>query len=159
MYKLLATLLLLASCGTDPRIGTGVDPVVRPYLSTFEHYYGRAIDNVPVSMHDVEPPQIGWCFIWMPPFYAEIILDMDTWARLNDYGREILLFHELGHCVLGRPHDDRMRDDGCPKSIMKSSLSDIDIICYALDRDYYIKELFIGSWSLPRPSIDRIEIF
>lgn len=63
------------------------------------------------------------------------------WADLSDDDREILVFHELGHALLNRPHDSRMDCKGEQISIMNEipphyKSSDIE------KRTYYIDELF-----------------
>ena len=77
------------------------------------------------------------------------------WKSMPENNREALVFHELGHCLLGRLlHKDDLFNDGSPKSIMISSNSDLYSPCaYVFDekpelcnktgrRKYYIDELF-----------------
>lgn len=65
------------------------------------------------------------------------------WAVFGDMDREQLLFHELGHCILNRPHDDMTTMfgfDTVPQSIMYSSHFPAAI--YMEYHPYYILELF-----------------
>ena len=71
---------------------------------------------------------------------------------------ETLIFHELGHCILGRDHDMSLLPRGDPKSIMYTGdLTMYSPCVYALAdscnklyrRGYYIDELFNPSTSLP----------
>ncbi len=77
------------------------------------------------------------------------------WRAASNNAREALVFHELGHCLLGRiNHKDDLFKDGSPKSIMITSNIDLYSPCvYVLDdnpascnkterRKYYIDELF-----------------
>ena len=51
-----------------------------------------------------------------------IYLDQDAWNKYDHVGREMLMFHELGHCVLDLPHNMAAMVDGTPYSIMYPSL-------------------------------------
>ncbi len=71
----------------------------------------------------------------------------------NDQELEALLFHELGHCFLGRTHLTDLLPNGDPKSIMYPDNNSLYPPCvYAVDntsscnktfkRQYYLDELF-----------------
>jgi hypothetical protein len=66
----------------------------------------------------------------------------DYWNAASESRREALLYHELGHCVLGRSHTGGWSDeiDG-PKSVM---VPDADLISFywPAHRAYYIREPF-----------------
>lgn len=65
------------------------------------------------------------------------------WDWADEWEREVLLFHELAHCVLNRPHLDGTivrHGQRIPKSVM--STLKIDRETYILNRDYYLDELF-----------------
>ncbi|MEZ4828208.1 MAG: hypothetical protein R3C61_18265 [Bacteroidia bacterium] len=66
-----------------------------------------------------------------------------NWTN-NEYSREVLVFHELGHCVLNRrEHRDDVLPNGNYTSIMRSTGAQL----YGgplnqFKRDYYLDELF-----------------
>jgi len=64
----------------------------------------------------------------------------DYWDSTSEEGRETLLYHELGHCVLHRGHESGSDEIG-PKSVM---VADSSLVTYywAKNRDHYLKELF-----------------
>jgi hypothetical protein len=73
---------------------------------------------------------------------------------------EALVFHELGHCVLGRQHDYDLLPNGDPKSIMIPDNYNIYAPCvydiggegecnYTFKRAYYLDELFDESTPVP----------
>jgi hypothetical protein len=65
-------------------------------------------------------------------------MNRQVWGSLTSSYREMLLFHELGHCLLNRSHQGN--DFYNPTSIMNASLfSDLN---YKTNYDYFIKELF-----------------
>jgi len=76
----------------------------------------------------------------------------------NSRQLETLIFHEMGHCILGREHDQTLLPNGDPKSIMYPD----DITLYApcsypigdscnqlYKRDYYLDELFDPNTPVP----------
>jgi hypothetical protein len=76
----------------------------------------------------------------------------------NDEQLEALIFHEMGHCILGRDHDISLLPKGYPKSMMYPD----DITLYSpcvyvigdscnklYRRSYYIDELFNPSTPVP----------
>jgi len=77
----------------------------------------------------------------------------------NDQMMETLIFHEMGHCLLGRRHDGSLLPNGDPKSIMIANDITIYSPClYNLGnpncdkrsrRSYYIDELFNPSTPVP----------
>jgi hypothetical protein len=73
---------------------------------------------------------------------------------------ENLLFHELGHCVLGRPHTDEQLPNGDPKSIMVAGNVSLYAPCIyqigdepcndnTFKRAYYLDELFNSDTPVP----------
>lgn len=90
------------------------------------------------------------------------VKDPSCWQTATNNAREVLVFHELGHCLLGRiEHKSDIFPDGSPKSIMFPDNRDLYSPCvYAIDdsnncnkterRKYYIDELF--NPNTPKPS-------
>ncbi len=50
----------------------------------------------------------------------EVVIDRIRWNNLDAFQKEYLVFHELGHCVLGRSHDNNADESGVCTSIMQS---------------------------------------
>lgn len=77
----------------------------------------------------------------------------------NNMQLETLIFHELGHCVLGRQHDKSKLPNGDAKSIMYPDDLTMyspcvynlgDTTCnHTFKRKYYIDELFNSSTPVP----------
>tara|TARA_Y100000034_G_scaffold134332_1_gene202476 strand:- start:5458 stop:6255 length:798 start_codon:yes stop_codon:yes gene_type:complete len=78
-----------------------------------------------------------------------IYINNRFWERLNEIDRKILIYHELGHCVLERTHNHSFGENGKPNSIMSEFLIvDNDFVS---KEEEYLKELFnqnIGSLNL-----------
>ncbi len=74
-----------------------------------------------------------------------IVISEQGWSFMDEFEREALVFHELGHCELGRSHINTRLDNGEWASMMRGGLSDCDteILNFAgTRREYYIDELF-----------------
>ena len=72
--------------------------------------------------------------------YREMVIEQSYWDNAGDYGKEELIFHELGHCVFNLGHDESLRDNNCAASIMNPYLFG-DTQCYSLYRDELILDL------------------
>ena len=72
-----------------------------------------------------------------------IIIDPVAWEVMTPSRQELMMYHELGHCLLERDHEDTeiTRDFGKqPKSVMNATL--IDTWLFTSYREAYLKELF-----------------
>lgn len=80
---------------------------------------------------------IGYCMPFIAPF---IHIDYDWWVRNTDYyRREHLIFHELGHCILHRFHNDNLKY-GMEVSMMHSQMFS-SYFQYEVFREEYLQEL------------------
>lgn len=71
-----------------------------------------------------------------------IVIDEEFWNRSGRNWREMVLFHELGHCYLERAHREDAFDNGICKSIMRSGVEDCRDAYSPQNREYYLNELF-----------------
>ncbi|MBA4053744.1 MAG: hypothetical protein C0490_03445 [Marivirga sp.] len=88
-----------------------------------------------------------------------ITINPNLQCWFTDEEKEAFFIHELGHCVLGRLHDNTLLPNGDPKSMMAESRLDVYSVCiYQIDeqecdrrykRPYYIDELFDENTSVP----------
>jgi predicted DNA binding CopG/RHH family protein len=79
------------------------------------------------------------------------------WSDLSDASKEILIFHELGHGLLGRSHDDTLLPSGLRKTLMYPTTQFYMYTEFtpAL-RSYYLDELF--NVNTPTPSFGKIKL-
>jgi hypothetical protein len=136
--------VLISSCAQqrDPRAFTDVPAEIEEYYSRFESYYGVDPSYVSAGFIDKiegEESIVAVCKSWTSG-HREILIEKGYWNQLNDYGREELVFHELGHCVFNRGHDNSTYQDGCPASIMNEYVFG-ESQCYIDYRDDLITEL------------------
>lgn len=64
------------------------------------------------------------------------------WTVLSPLDQQQLMWHELGHCWLGRGHDNSTLPDGSPASIMNTYHFAQDL--YWMHYEHYVNELFGG---------------
>jgi hypothetical protein len=140
----------LSSCGMLPA-NAEVDPEFRIIYSGFEAdaaKYGREIDqgNLVIRMgaeSEFDANEAGNC---APGKVVSV--NPTIWKTLTRYGKELLIYHELGHCLLGLTHDSE-------SIIMQPSMSQQQ---YAFRRQDAIEELFKTSGGSVTPAAysDRI---
>lgn len=124
----------------------------------------KVVDSVKITMTDLPKPKVGLCWPGQDP--KKIQLDIRGWESYDHIKKEVLIFHELGHCTCGLDHnhftgnyrketgvpekkEDRLNsgflEDGCPTSIMHPIL--ISRECYARHRDHYRYELHLRCYA------------
>jgi len=109
------------------------------YVTSFENEIGEKVE-INISYSPQEYPIVAMCYYY--PKYPEmnyIEVDETNWNNSNEGEREEIIFHELGHCVLGRDHDNNIIEAyGVPKSIMYPY---VFWFAFEQHREYYTSEL------------------
>lgn len=125
---------LLMSCSSLETSTVKNDPYIAPMVAEFNRLYHTNFNpEFVMFVNKLNNDAVGYA----PP--NTVYLLESYWDEQDKYGKEALLFHELGHAVLNREHDDAMNGPlGCPKSLMHSELHNK---CYRILRAYYLKEL------------------
>src|SRR4051812_36511670 len=100
---LLMTSLVLQGCGRrDPVLDVGE---FAPYVRDFEQTGAKVgvavkVEDLIIKFGDLpNPRERGACEI-VGDKTPSITISKKKWARLDEYERQQLLFHEMGHCVL-----------------------------------------------------------
>ena len=71
-----------------------------------------------------------------------ITIDRTFWLNSSPLQKEMVVFHELGHCALLRGHDESIFSNGACASIMRSGLGSCRDHYTSATRDILIDELF-----------------
>lgn len=71
-----------------------------------------------------------------------VTIDLEYWNAASPSRREMVVFHELGHCVLGRGHLETAFANGICATVMNSGTSGCVVAYNNQNRDYYLDELF-----------------
>lgn len=162
---LLLFVLCLMSC--DPQDLFSSDPVEEPTISdpvmsdaqidaqlaifvdNFEreaNARGFNIDvaalGVTVELADVEGDNVAGVCYYHSQLPGRIEIDAPFFARMSDLQREHVVFHELGHCVLGRGHTEAQYQNGVCQSIMASGTGSCRTLYTEETRSIFIDELF-----------------
>lgn len=130
-----------------------------PHIRAFEALYGGGIGEMAVTFG--RSNVFGICRIqWSGR--KRVNIKKDRWVEMGQrengfLKQRIMLFHELGHCVLNHMHHrdgrilvNKLNIDGtmgvvdAPESIMASTLSNWDLNIIVDNFDHYIRELFDG---------------
>ena len=142
-YSLLILSVVMAGCSMqdyDPRSTTSTDPSVMPYYWRFQGDTGVSPFGMALSIVPLRVGELGRCTIYTghDKDYREIRLNSNVWNTMSDMDKEQLIYHELGHCVLGRQHDDSTIDGYTPKTIMATN--HFPEYRYVQYRKYYLLE-------------------
>lgn len=143
MYKLVLFLALI-SCGTL-KPDSWIHPDLAEYYSRFldeANKRGVRVYSGPIIIKfvgELEGTVIGRCDSYLHK--REVLIESSFWNTSNEYDREILVFHELGHCLLDQDHRDH-RIGTRHASIMNPT--QIWWIFYKEYREEYLDELFGG---------------
>lgn len=134
-----------------PQKFSNVDMELRPYFQRFEDeaaLRGIAIDlteaGISGEIERIDEDHIAGLCSYPRNQPNEVVIDEAFWVRGSELFREFIVFHELGHCYLIRPHLEEILPSGACASIMRSG-SGPCLDNYTLDtRIFYINELFDG---------------
>ncbi|MEM6765909.1 MAG: hypothetical protein AAF824_11565 [Bacteroidota bacterium] len=155
LFLYIPLIIGLQACSDDdptPEVRFDVPPSIQPFIDDFiaegqQRGVNLTIDNLIVTFEGnlQNGDAAGLCTFanGNNPPHIRIDTTSANW-RNNDWSREILMFHELGHCVLDRRQhrDDRLPNDNY-SSIMRSDGAQVYGGSLTLfKREYYLDELF-----------------
>ena len=114
-----------------------IDTAFDSYVNKFESKINKKV-NVDVKFAPQEHPTVGVCITYTNG-QREIEIDQIYWEGASAAHKEVLIFHEFGHCILGRDHDTSLLDGYfMPKSIMYPYIFGDK---YLEQENYYLSEL------------------
>lgn len=126
---------------TDPRTFREIDPAFSSFVDTFYQECGLTRETeIPMGFVTTNFPVLAFCSVWESGV-REVSIDKAGWFASTEVQKEWLIFHELGHCVLSREHNNVVNDVGVPASIMNSYRPEDLEDYYLEERTEYIKEL------------------
>lgn len=130
----------------------GVDEALWIYFERFEEEAAERGLDIDLTAEDLtgeivdldEDQVVGQC-TYGTHITNEVTIDRAFWNRANTFTRELVVFHELGHCQLLRGHDESETQQGVCLSIMASGTTDCRTNYRTSTRDAYLDELFSKS--------------
>jgi hypothetical protein len=146
LYSVALLSLFAQGCARAPEHEPTVriDADAAPYVARFEQeasLRGQALSvtDLIVEFGQVQGTDRGECQLASGETPV-VVLSQAAWDRSSDSEREELVFHELGHCLLGLRHEAGLTSDGIPASVMNPT--EIDGAIYKQNREYYLSGLF-----------------
>lgn len=137
---LILSFLTLASCGKALDYHVDIDPELAPVVLAFQ--YAGSINKRPIDLHNITvqfdtnsplPTTLAGLCETKPR--TTVTINKHRWDLLPEVSRRELVFHELGHCILGLHHDDTH------KNIMNYTI--MGLLVYNENTfSYYDTELF-----------------
>ena len=126
-----------------------VDEELWIYFERFEAeaaQRGENIDlrdlNLTAAIEELHPDDVAGVCNYNSRRPNHIGIDLTFWNRVSDRWREMVVFHELGHCVLFRGHREDSFENGLCVSIMRSGTGSCRDAYRTNTREYYLDELF-----------------
>lgn len=170
-FFILIILVLIASCGQPPiRPINPTDPLApipthfykvkydktfKKHVNDFEDDWGLNIIDLEIIFEEIEQNYdsltviLGVCKR-KSNTTPRISIDPTTWPNLNETRKKLLIYHEMGHCVLHRDHIE-----GTNTSIMNPML--ISSTVFEDNESFFINELFdkakYNDWNVEIPHL------
>lgn len=152
----LILLVSISSCNRDDddlelegKEYPNVERALWPYFETFEleaEKRGFEVDlierGIKGKVEVIEEENIGGLCNYHTDDANEVVINSAIWYSASELIKELILFHELGHCYLGRDHRDDAYDNNYCKSIMRSGVGGCDDHYTVGTRSSYLDELF-----------------
>ena len=134
----------------EPEIFNGqINESLLPYFEQFEIEAARRGFEVNLEQHGINGTieEISENFVAGTCTYGthlpgDVVIDLGFWNNSSAFAKEMVIFHELGHCYLRRDHKETRFSNGTCTSIMRSGNGDCFDNYNPRTREYYIDELF-----------------
>ncbi|MBK8444937.1 MAG: hypothetical protein IPL35_16680 [Sphingobacteriales bacterium] len=149
---ILAGIAANTSCKKDHEKVYEVPAIIQPYVDDFKaeaaaRGINLVVDDLIVEFRENLESQgneaAGLCHFGTKnssPF-VELDTTSNNWTA-GANSRELLVFHELGHCLLNRQHKEDLLPNGQYASLMKAGGDILYADFSNYKRDYYLDELF-----------------
>lgn len=118
-------LLLIVSCGSSPtpsKDNNAIEADFKPYYDEFIedlNIRNRRVSygNIAIKFDAMRSPgNVGECHYLYPKHTVKI--NKKFWDNSSDAIKKIIIYHELGHCMLYKGHNSELNSINQPISIM-----------------------------------------
>ena len=147
--SLLVLSVVIVSCNDDGLDYDNVNPELQPYIDRFVEE--AALRDIVIDIDDelfeahigtiLESGVLGQCRL-TPDGEQQIVIHSPYWNQIDDIDKEYVVFHELGHCLIGRGHTNETDIDGNCASIMQTGEGACNKFYTLSNREELINELF-----------------
>lgn len=150
--SLVSAFILFSSCDEDDV--KYKDPQLSGYVDRFIEQASLHGQDVSADKWTVEFGTVEGNFCGVAKDHR-VVISENCWNVMPESGREALMFHELGHALLGRSHKNERLPNGDLASLMAEDPTTLYNEYTPIKRLYYFEELFNEStstpvWSLPK---------
>ena len=149
--------LILCFCSRGPYFSNNVPPEFNQYLSEFKNEAEKRNHTLEIPkrfkiklVNKLGDGSKGFCVDDNPMI---IRIERGFWEQADQRQQKILFFHELGHCLLDRKHDNAVLPNGEWKSLMRGGElpegRDYYVNFLGFRKEYYLDELFDTNTDAP----------
>lgn len=134
---LLVVAIFLTYCKRKPDT-----PEFEKYVTKFEQEFNVDTFNIPIHFKKLDGAEVGMCYLFQFKYWRSIAISKEFWDDASDTEKELLIYHELGHCVMELEHDNTLYNIGLyniHNSIMNEYI--IPEVFYINFREHYIEDL------------------
>jgi hypothetical protein len=144
-FALCLLFLSLAACDKENEVSVNAD--LQPYFESFAveaKARNRSVEMGHVSgdIAVLNENNVAAKCQSLASGHKNVLVDEKFWKTADAMAREMVVFHELGHCALSRPHTDATKADGSCESMMQSGTGLCKMIYNSKTRSAYLDELF-----------------
>lgn len=115
MYKYIFGFLVLLNAYIYTTDYHTEEPVLQPFIEQFEKEVGVKVETT-MNFSTRKDPTVGIC----RPLLNLVHIDPVWWNANSFIHRKSVVFHEIAHCQCWSIHDNRLKKNGCPESLMAS---------------------------------------
>lgn len=140
-YYLVFVLLSFGCARVDVQLASAA---IKPYVEDFQQNTGIEFVNTDILLANIPPTdsefpiKLGLCYPGVG--INVILLNTDCFNNNSETNKKTILAHEIGHCVIGLGHNDKLLDDGCPESVMHPQVTMV-LTDYCWGKYEYYEEL------------------
>jgi len=153
-FVIFVSIVSLSSCELD---SNQFDPIeetqnlnpLEVYLQSFEAEARKRnliIDlneiDLTAEIKEIDEDHVAGTCSYSSHFPNHITIDESFWNNATNLIREMVVFHELGHCVLGQGHREDTDANGNCLSLMQSGTEGCTLLYNEINRTYYLDEFF-----------------
>lgn len=148
--KYLLSIGVLSALSTPPAFAGSVQDYVKNFIQQSQKFSEvvsldrLARQEVVISFSHLDSWVHGQCT--ESATRQEILINASYWNELDEFQRELLVYHELGHCVLRLSHDESIATiagESVPASIMHPHVMYmLSPEAFAKNSDGYFRRLF-----------------
>ena len=157
VFLFLAVIFSISSClqkevivEPEPEISAGqIDELLLPYFQQFEtegairgFEINLASQGITGTIEEISENLVAGTCTYGTHLPGDVVIDLGFWNNSSAFAKEMVIFHELGHCYLRRDHKESAFLNGICTSIMRSGTGNCRDNYNARTREQYINELF-----------------